>query len=106
MTTALVTTPRDPQQCFSGFLSLIGRLHGEYGLTIVYKPLKDSVGTWDGPANTILIDQDASLEDQTWFLCQVWLLIASGTSAIDRAAMREPKLVLVPALRSALADLA
>lgn len=104
--TALATTPRDPQQCFSGFLSLIGRLHGEYGLTIAYTPLGDSIGTWDGPANAILIDQDASLEDQTWFLCQVWFLIMSGTSAIDPAATREPKLTLVPTLRDALANLA
>ncbi|HEY9416313.1 MAG TPA: hypothetical protein VIQ30_16265 [Pseudonocardia sp.] len=107
MTTALVTTPRDPQKCFRSFLSLVGRLHSEYGLTIAYVPLGDRLGTWDGPTSTILIDQDASVEDQAWFLFQIWQLITMGPPAIDPAAVREPRLALVPALsRSALAHLA
>lgn len=106
MTTALATSARNPQQCFDGFLSLIERLHGQYDLTVMYMPLGDRLGAWDGPTNTILIDQDATLEDQTWFLTQVWQLVSIGPSAIDPAAVREPRLTVVPTPRVSISNLA
>ncbi len=106
MTTALATSARDPQQCFDGFLALIGRLHEQLGVTVAYVPLGDRLGRWDGPTHTVLIDRYAGLEDQLWLLNQVWLLLVSGTAAIDRAATRDPRLALVPTLPVALSNLA
>lgn len=96
MTTAIVTTPRDPQQCFSGFLSLFERLHGQLTLTVIYAPLHDKLGLWDSDTRTVTVNEAACLEDQTWFLNQVWQLVTIGPSAIDPAATREPRLALVP----------
>jgi hypothetical protein len=106
MTTALAITVRDPQQCYSGFLSLMARLTGQLGVTVAYVPLGDRLGRWDGPTNTVLIDRYACLEDQMWLLNQVWLLLATGPSAIDVAATRDPRLTLVPTPRVSLSNLA
>jgi hypothetical protein len=106
MTTALATSARNPQECFDGFLSLIERLHGQLGVNVVYVPLGDRLGRWDGPTHTVLIDRYACLEDQMWLLNQVWFLIAAGPSAIDEAATRDPRLTLVPTPRVTLSNLA
>lgn len=106
MTTALATTARNPQQCFDGYIALVGRLHGELGVNITYMPLGDKLGAWDGPTLTVLINENAALEDQAWFLNQAWWYLVYGTSAIDEAAVREPRLVLVPTPRVSFANLA
>lgn len=100
MTTALAgTTIRDPSQCFSGFLALIYRLRDELGFDIQYADLEHDVGDLDEFTGTIRIAQDAPLDDQAWFLNQVWLKVSIGAEAIDEGAVREPALYLVPTQR-------
>ncbi len=104
--TASVAPARDIEQCISGLLSITMRLKLQLGVAVTYSPLPEDLGTWDATTRTLTVDKDADLEDQTWLFLQVWQLLTMGRSAIDAAAIREPRLALVPIPRESLSNLA
>lgn len=100
MTQALSTETNNLEQCLDGFISTLRRLSLEWGLTVEHGPLPHhDVGEFDPATRTVRIRHDAPLEDQVWFLSDVWFLLTFGPHA-TRAARRQPHLQLVPAARA------
>jgi hypothetical protein len=101
MSTALPAPLRDPARCLNDLVDLAHRLTDQLGVTICYIDMPDGdLGDWHGPTRTLYIRKGCHIEDQTWLLTQLWLLLTIGPEAAP-AARRVAHLRLVPPQRDA-----
>jgi hypothetical protein len=84
----------------SGLLEAMRRLTHDYGVKIEFEELRHDVGHWDGDTRTATVDTGSPLDDQVWFLVEVWQMCAIGLHATPEAEPMVPVLTLVPAQRS------
>lgn len=87
--TAPDVAPRDLINVLDGYAEAARRLVIDFAITIMFAHLADDVGHFDGDIRTVFIDPCSPIEDQCWFLIEVWKFCAIGhCGAPDAIAVR------------------
>jgi hypothetical protein len=92
---ATQTAPQDLANCLDGYAEAGHRLIHDFGFDIRYAALGPDLGDYDGDRRLVLVNSAAPLEDQLWFLLQVWQLCAIGPHAVPEATYEHRTLRLV-----------
>lgn len=99
--TALATT-RSPELAIFGWAALAYQLEA-IGVHVQHEPMPgDTLGELDETTGVLRVRQDATLDDKTWLLQQVWNWVVIGPHAAPHARVVPRLRLIVPEPRSEL----
>lgn len=67
------------------YSAVVARLVETYGVFLVWAPLGDDIGHWDGHRRTATVNIDSAVDDQAWFVREIETLCSIGEHAVPAA---------------------